>query len=364
MGPDLLAQLNAMRFEHPWLDDAFAEESRRQAVNETAKEHHYVPRFYLDRWTIDTLIQPTLVDTRTKQRPCSPRMAAREKQFYTLPSTTDTMDLPLKWVETHLGRIETACAHRFTELDETGAGRVTHGKLKRDLAVFLGLQRVRTPSQRDYTLLIITSPRSIKKEFLRRAAPTLSDADIESMCRNQYADTKHEAIRVMLSDVRTVLARSMFKRRWALYETAAPLITCDDPVIALAGPPCGRDAFLGFRDSAAVIYPLDPHHLLVLLRPDLQHRGPFTLTENETHAINLEIAAAATKTTFEQTTDHIAADLDVPTQPPVTPLTDHDLHGMDRQTALATMLHRGTPRSRWASDPGHAPGWPIPRWYS
>ncbi|WP_280331135.1 DUF4238 domain-containing protein [Nocardia wallacei] len=363
MGPGLLAQLAAMRFDHPWLDDAFAEESRRLAVHETGKEHHYVPKFYLDRWAIEALIQPTLVDTGSRQKARSPRMAARERQFYTLPSTDDTMDLPLKWVETHLGRIETPCAHRFTELDEHGAGKVTDAGLKRDLAVFLGLQRTRTPSQRDYTLLIVTAPRPIKKEFLRRILPTASPAELDAACRNRYADDKHEAIHLMLSDVKNVLARSMFRRWWAVYETEAPLITCDDPVIALAGPPLGRSAFLGFRDCAAVLYPLDPHHLLVLLRPDLRHRGPFTLTEDETRAINREIAAAATKTTFERTSDHIAADLDVPARQPVTPLTDHDVASMDRQTALATMLHHGTPRNRWASDPDHAPAWPIPRWY-
>ncbi|WP_281211409.1 hypothetical protein [Nocardia speluncae] len=32
MGPDFLTQLNAMRFDHPWLDEAFAEESRRQST--------------------------------------------------------------------------------------------------------------------------------------------------------------------------------------------------------------------------------------------------------------------------------------------------------------------------------------------
>ncbi len=362
MGPDILAQIKAMRFDHPWLDEAFAEESRTLAVNETAKEHHYVPRFYLARWAVDKLIQPTLVDTKTRQRPCSPRMAAREGQFYTLPSTSDTMDLPLKWVETHLGRIETACTQRFAELGEVGAGKITDGKLKRDLAVFLGLQRTRTPSQRDHHLLIIKSPRSIKKEYARRTMPPMAPADLDAACRNRYADDKHEAIHLMLSDVKNTVAMGIFRRRWAIYETVTPIITCDDPVIALAGPPFGREAFLGLRDSAAVIYPLDPHHILVMLRFDLQHRGSFTLTEDETRSINLEIAAAATKTTFEQTTDRIAADLDVPTKEPVRPLNDHDVETMAKQTALATLLHNGAPRNRWANF-DRAPGWPVPRWY-
>ncbi|WP_433491648.1 DUF4238 domain-containing protein [Nocardia grenadensis] len=363
MGPDFLAQLAAMRFDHPWLDESFAEESRRQAANEAAKEHHYVPRFYLARWAVGQLIQPTLVDTKTRQRPCSPRMAARERQFYTLPSTGDTMDLPLKWVETHLGRIENACARRFSELDQASAGKITDGKLKRDLSVFLGLQRTRTPSQRDYHLLIIKAPRSIKKEFLRLTMPAASPAQIDAVCRNRYDDDKHEAIHLMLADVKNVLAMAIFRRRWAIYKTATPVITCDDPVIALAGPPHARETFLGLRDSAAIIYPLDPHHILVMLHADLQHRGSFTLTEDETLSINLEVAAAATRTTFEQTTDHIAADLDVPGRELVTPLNDHDLENMDRQTALAILLRKGAPRNRWANS-DRAPRWPIPRWYS
>lgn len=88
------------------------------------------------------------------------------------------------------------------------------------------------------------------------------------------------------------------------------------------------------------------------------------MTEDETQAINREIAAAATKTTFEQITDNIATELDVPVREPIAALSDQDLEIMDREIALATMLHQSTPRSRWATEPARASDWPISRWYS
>lgn len=273
------------------------------------------------------------------------------------------MDLPLKWVETHLSRIETPCAVRFRELDAIGTGRVMDAQLKRDLAVFLGLQRTRTPSQRECSMVIIKGPTSAKKEVYRLLNPTLSEIDLAAACRPKYTDDKLEAIHLMISDVRNVLGRALYKRRWAIYETAKPIITCDDPVVALAGPPAPRASFVGFPSSAAVLYPIDPFHLLVLLRSDLQHRGPFQLNEAETDSINLEIAAAATKTTFERIGDAIATTLEVPRRDSVAPLSDEDFARMDRTTAIGILLNKGTPRSRW-SDAAQAPDWPVPRWYA
>ncbi|MFD6062797.1 DUF4238 domain-containing protein [Rhodococcus wratislaviensis] len=97
-------------------------ESKRQAENETAKKHHYVPQMYLRRWAVNKLVQPVQVP---------PKDVAHEKNFYSLPATDSTMDTPLKWIEKHLSRIEDTCAHRLDSLEKWGAGVVSDDDLKK-----------------------------------------------------------------------------------------------------------------------------------------------------------------------------------------------------------------------------------------
>ena len=73
--------------------------------------------------------------------------------------------------------------------------------------------------------------------FLRKMNPRLSIAEIEQSMRNRHADPKQEVLDLMIKDVRNVVADSLYQREWALFRTASPVITCDDPVIFVSGPP-------------------------------------------------------------------------------------------------------------------------------
>lgn len=358
MIPDVLA---ALRFQHPWLSDEFTAESRRVAVEERAKKHHYVPAFYLTKWAVDGCVQPTQVDSRTAYSPQPPKDVAHKANFYSLPVANDTMAIPLKWVEKHLARIEDVCARRYLELENLGAGIVTDNSLKSDLAVFLGFQLARTVSQRERHLVVIKSPDTTKRPLLKQLYPNMTGEAIDAAMRTQRADPKHEAIELMLADVRNVLAGSLWRREWAVYATIDPIVTCDDPVVMIAGPPMPRSVSIGATFSAVVLHPLDPHHIMVMLRPGLRHHGSFLLDHVETRSINVEIVAAATRTTFERPGDRIAVDIDVPPRQPGVE-TDSEATLLDTEAAIAIMLKNGSPRSRW-TEPGTGPSWPIPRWY-
>ncbi len=362
MTTDLRAMLGATRFDHEWLTDDFAAESQRQAQNSVSRKHHYVPQFYLKRWASGerNLVQPTQVDTRTTYPPQPAKDVAKSSNFYSLPARGDTMDLPVKWVETHLSRIESKCANRIDQLLETDSGRITDVALKRDLAVFMGLQFTRTPSQRERSLVIIKGPDSVKRDILQLLMPAATPEQLDESMSKRHSDPKHEALDLMIKDVRNVVASAFDMRTWAVYRTANPIATCDDPVIALAGPPLPRAFNAGALLSAVVLYPLDPSHVLVMLRPDLDHRGPFTLDEQETHSINIEIVGAATRTAFERPGDCIAIDIEVPRRAQIPELSDREASALD-QTAAAALLSGATARSRWA--PGKGPDWPVPRWY-
>lgn len=274
------------------------------------------------------------------------------------------MDLPLKWIETHLGRIESECAHHLGALAAWGAGIVSDTALKRDLSVFLGLQVTRTVSNRQRTLVLVKGPDSAKRLFLKKTNPRWSSAQIEESMNRRQDDPKHEALDLMISDVRNVVADALYQREWAVYRTASPLVTCDDPVVFLAGPPLPRSISVGVMGSAVVLYPVGPHCLLAMLRPGLRHKGPYKLDTAETMSINTEIVAAATKTAFERPGDDIAVNIAVPTRAVVAELDDKQVHNLGDAEALQHLLQAATPRARWAVDESEAPGWPVPRWYA
>jgi hypothetical protein len=355
-----MTTIRSMGFEHDWLSEEFVAESQRQAENEKAWRHHYVPQMYLRRWTVDGKVQPTDVDTGRVYPPNLPRDVAYERNFYSLPQGESPLDLPLKWIETHLSRIENTSARRLRTLEDWGAGVMSDDEVKRDLSVFLGLQGTRTVSNRERTLAVINGPDSAKREYLKQSG--LSGEDIEESMRKRQANPQHEALDLMINDVRNVAATGLYAREWAVYRTAKPIVTCDDPVVLLAGPPFTRDRNAGVGLSAAALYPLNPNQVLVMLRPGLHHRGSYLLDDAETHSVNVEIVAAAAKTTFERPGDGIAVKIRVPPWPVRAVIDEDVIANLSAAAALKKFLASVVPGTRW-TDLGAAPDWPVPRWY-
>lgn len=356
---DINRIITAYRFDHPWLSEAFVEESRVQAAGETARRHHFVPEFHLRYWAIDGLVKAVDVDTGRAKRPLSTKSVAYERDFYTVPDGADSVDTSPLWVETYLSRIENSAARHIADLNAGPAGPVSKLAVKRDLAVFLGLQHRRTVDARRCSLVIANAPDSIKRPMLERIMPTATPLQIEQSMQNQLADHKAGAIRMMIEDVRNGSAGMLFGRRWAIYDTEDALVTCDEPVIAIAGPRYPRNINVGFGRSGVVVYPLSPERVLVMSHPRLQHRGPYQLDHDETRSLNLEIVANAAKTAFERPSDTGVESARVPARPPS---TAPDYTKMSVDDAIALVLRLATPRNRWAYH-DNPPPWPVPRWF-
>ncbi|MFF2556783.1 DUF4238 domain-containing protein [Nocardia sp. NPDC058058] len=350
------------QFDHEWLSDDFVTESQRIAEGESAIEHHYVPQMYLRRWALNRQVQPVKVDESWIGKPKSPKSIAKEPDFYTLPSVGTTLDLPLRWIETHLGRIETKCSQRLDSVVAQGPGVVSDEATRRDLSVFLGLQVTRTPSAREHTLVVINMPDHLKRRILMGLYPGLSVAEVDQAMRHRQADATHEALDLMIKDVRNTLASDLIEREWAIYQTTGPVVTCDDPVVFVAGPRFPRS--LSVRgESAAVLYPLDPAHLLVMLKPGLRHRGPYLLNKEETRSVNVEVVGAASKTAFERPGDGIVSSIHVSVRPEVVELDDEAIRRLDDAAVMQLFVRGAVPRSRWATA-DFPPDWPVPRWYN
>ncbi|MGW5755352.1 hypothetical protein [Nocardia rhamnosiphila] len=114
-------------------------------------------------------------------------------------------------------------------------GPVKDRALLQDMSVFLGLQATRTVSQRERHLAIINGPSAAKREFLKRTTPGAEPVEIYRRMQPRFSDPKDEAIHLMIEDVRTSVAPLLYQRSWAVYRTATPIVTCDDPVLFLAG---------------------------------------------------------------------------------------------------------------------------------
>lgn len=355
---DLSDALKLSRFDHEWLSDAFVEQSRTLAVRETARRHHYVPEFYLRRWCVDGKLKPFDIDTRTALHPRPPRSVAFERDLYTIP-TDPSANTPMIWLETHLSRIETQCSKHIATLVSESVGIVDDHKVTRDLSVFLGLQVSRTVAARHRTMAIVSAPDSAKRKLLQQLMPSATPAEIDQSMEDQLPDRTHEAIRLLVEDVRNTLASGMFNRRWAVYESASPAVTSDEPVVMIAGPPHQRSSSVGAGLSAALLYPLSPDRVLVMLRADLGHTEPFTLDKHEMESINWEVLATANRVSFERPNDSIGEGASVPSR---RPLVEPDYGHLGDDDAIALMLSEATPSSRWdgTSTP---PPWPIARWY-
>jgi hypothetical protein len=356
---DLKTVLAATRFEHEWLADPFVQETQTHAASEAAVRHHYVPEFYLRRWCVNGELKPVVVDSKTALRPRPPRSVAFERDFYTIPTSAHTSGIPLRWVETHLARIEDKCSKHTAALVEGPIGVVSDLGMMRDMSVFLGFQISRTVAGRQRAMAIVSAPDSAKRKLLTRLSPSATPDEIDQSMQDQLPDRGHGAIRIIIEDVRNILATSILNRCWAVYETANAFVTSDEPVVMVAGPPNLRSSFVGTAPSAILIYPLSPDRVLVMRRTHLKETQNFVLDKDETRSVNCEILATAGKVVFERPTDVIAENLPVPSRPP---LVEPDYEHLSDDDAIAMMLGAAAPPSRWMSA-NEVPPWPVTRWY-
>lgn len=356
---DLKTVLAATRFEHEWLADSFVQETQTLAASEAARRHHYVPEFYLRRWCVNGELKPVVVDSKAALTPRPPRSVAFERDFYTIPTSAHTSGIPLRWVETHLARIEDKCSKHIAALVDGPIGVVSDLGMMRDMSVFLGLQVSRTVTGRQRAMAIVSAPDTAKRKLLTHLSPSATPAEIDQSMQDQLPDREHGAIRIIIEDVRNALATSILDRHWAVYETANAFVTSDEPVVMVAGPPHLRSTFGRAKPSAVLIYPLSPDRLLVMRRTDLKETQNFVLNEAETRSVNCEILATAARVAFERPTDVIAENLPVPSG---LPLVEPDYEHLSDDDAIVMMLGAAVPPNRWMSA-DDIPPWPVTRWY-
>ena len=351
------------------------DEARRNGESRSAaRKHHLVPEFYLRHWADDGKIRVTNVD-ESRSWVTTPNKAAVETDYYRVDSPDiDPEDVPPLLFETALSKIERWGAEFIDAAIED-----PHVKIDDEqrvlFSLYLAMQYVRgrhfravaRASATDYFRMKYgkMTDRGIRHALgqrglgpnqenfsrLRRFASDLDSGDLT------LGPTKASMLGIsgqMVSDI----GLHLFERGWHIYPAPPILVTCDEPVIPVPGPPRPRSERGGVADAGVVIYPMSPSLLLVMFDDQsARPRRPYDLSYTDLAEINREVVGASSAYAFERPSRRTAAALQVPKagDPISRTLTPID-------QATDQYLVRRQRLSRWANA-APAPPWPVERWF-
>lgn len=361
--------------------EALFERARRN-VRSAPRKHHLVPASYLTRWALRNRVRVTETDSKYSYV-AAPDTVARETDFYSLASDDlDDHHIPPLLIETILGELEGSAKPTIDVL-------LKHGPCGLDpeqalsFAMFLGFQITRGRAFR--TTLMTMANAGMLLQF-----GGLTDADIAARIRAGGEEPTVEAVadaRRSLEDWKSgryyvgpqpaaqaghaaelavMLPFHLLARRWRIYHSRLPLITCDEPVVPVAAPRGDLRHEPGVAAAGALLMPLDPHHLLVMFHPDLVLDDAALYAElspTESDQVNLFVAGHSVRWLFERPDGTRTKTLLVPRLPaePVTTerVGDPVRTGDDMTRELVRLIGR----TRW-SGPIPPPSRPVDRWWA
>jgi hypothetical protein len=341
------------------------------------RQHHVVPRFYLDAWAVDKMVRVTDlgVSPRHSYR-VKPSQAARIRDFYRVESPDiDPGEIPPLLFETILGEIEGSASPIVSKLvrgDEISPEEVAQ------FSWYLGFQATRGRSFREDSTFFASE--AVKMQFSGMSddairmrltdsgteptdeAITSAREFVDGIQSGKYFASPQHAQQVGLSGQMAVIVGSTFMfRNWRVFKACAPLITCDEPLVAIGGPTCSRRRDPGYGTAGVVLFPLGPGHLLALFHPDLELDQLAMIPDllpSEVSEINLDVAAASSRWVIERGDMHLTTHLNVPWGSPVAArdvLSGVGPHGGD--------IFHFFGNSRWHLSE-NPPPWPVARWWA
>jgi hypothetical protein len=366
---------------NPEIDSAVADlfDAARKNDNGPSRprKHHLVPASYLVRWEVEDKIRVTETDTRLTYLNAA-EVAARETDFYRMESEDlDPDDVPPLLFETILSRVEGA-GRAAIDLVLTGGVRALGPVDVQAMSQFLAFQIARGRARRREIMDMAN------KAMLLQFADITDDGIRQRLEQNGAGSTSQEvaSMRIFIDDWKAGkyvvgpqpaaqvalasmaaedIAMTLLGRRWWIYGSSSPIITCDEPVVAIGGPGQDRCAVLGVGTAGVVVFPLDPHHVLAMFHPGIPldavalHRD---LLPSEVDELNAELAAASDRWMFEQSSHRRTTTLLVPPWPNES-TTFEDIEVVNDPQRQYMRSFRP---NRWARF-RKAPRSPIERWW-
>lgn len=246
-----------------------------------AKRHHYVPQFYLRRFS-DSRGRIRVYRAGTQLPPfvTSTKNAAVESGFYDIVTTTGATSTS---VEEMLAGLEASASRAIAALT---AGRFPPDSAFREvISTYMAFQILRSPESRrayesmvDFTAKLMLEGMTAEQARARAAGAGDDDPDEGARVIMDIAnrpDTfklvphQNEHIQIMLN-VAGRLSPALFARSWALgaTNTGRMFITSDHP-IALYSSSASRDSLrgVGLVTADEIYFPLDRRNVLILAKP-------------------------------------------------------------------------------------------------
>lgn len=299
------------------------------------KRNHVVPKFYLRRFANQADQITAFHPEDLKRYTTSIEKVGVEGHFYNIP-TEDGWDTI---VEDTLSKLESIAGH---DLPRLVAGRsMTLEAFRSRLSFFMAVQFVRGRSSRnamvDFTkdlylkVAQFTTPEIIQAEAERRGEtmsleeatevwkvgqdPTLT-VDFQKVGPQQLpADSLVNAPHIF--ELGQKLIPFFFNRIWTIFEFDDPLLLTSDEPVAQGIDSKFPTRSVGLAQADTVVFPLDPHHALMMTHPN---RGALPARDKGTpelaKAFNQLVAVRSCKQIFFHPDTDPLSTLDlVPTTP-------------------------------------------------
>jgi hypothetical protein len=266
--------------------------------------HHYVPRFYLRRFSRDDRVKVVRRDQQ-KEFEATTKDAAVRTHFYTIGLDDGSRSTE---IEDFLSKVEGQASTVLRILDNRGS---PDAEQREWFSFFLALQLVRGPdiraTRREFTtevmrMLVENLPRSKAREmFIEEHGhePTDEELDVHLQTLRGMASLVEADIpqNLDVADMITIARDTVgyiVPRTWRVLEFAnVRVLTGDRPVMM-----CDTNrpwASTGVKNSTTIIFPIDSRHILLLGAPSRNlAEVKFTLGESRlARRINLACAYQA-----------------------------------------------------------------------
>lgn len=289
------------------------------------RRHHYVPRFYLERFT-DQKQRLSVYDRRSgRSFTTGTRDIAVATDFYRLP---DDLGLPPEFLEQLFAAHEGVAADTVREIVSAG---VISPDQRRVLASYIALQELRTPQTRDSigdmaswsgSLLaqIEIRKRIDSGEFATDEDRSRAEAAIESLAQGKVTvrPTDESLVGLSLSALEKVTTELLGNWAWSLVLLSKPMLLTSDQPVAMLGEPelDSPGTSVGVGNALEIWLPLDPRHAVVASRDMSIPKTLLGLTDSHVKKLNLRIALQSDRHVFYRPGTAALKGLQIPTEPP------------------------------------------------
>jgi hypothetical protein len=244
------------------------------------KRHHLVPQFYLRRFAMGNNVELVRREDPKRSIRLDVENALFERDFYTIETDEGRDTSVEKMFGTH---IEGPAARAITRVVDAKRPMSFPG-LRGAISTFLAFQFVRGPVTRHAhveffkaqarAIALRATPEMVQKELVRQGDP-ISYEEAEGIV--SFAQTGKYEIEV--SNHANLHLGAALKaaldliplfatRKWVLLEFETPALVTGDEPIALVGSSLSPGEPLGVYNAPEIVFPTDPRHALVKVRPD------------------------------------------------------------------------------------------------